>query len=106
MIITLSFSPSLALAPPLTLDNALAAVKGVRDLGHLIAWFGVDIDARQCDSDEACLKAAVEGFLLGNGLFQPTWRALIYCLDRAKEVALADKIRDCGEPVQGECSYM
>ena len=79
-------------------------MKGVRYWYHLSVWFGVDIDEHQCDSDEARVKAAVEGFLLGNGDFQPTWRALTYCLDGAGEVALADKIRSFSEPVQGECT--
>ena len=80
-------------------------MKGVRDWDLLSVLFGVDIDEHQCDSDEARLKAAVEEFLLGKGSYQPTWRALIYCLDMAGEVALADKIRSFGEPVHGECSY-
>ena len=79
-------------------------MKGVRNWYRLSVWFGVDIDERQYDSSEARLKAAVEGFLLAKGRYQPTWRALIYCLDMVKEVALADKIRSFGEPVQGECT--
>ena len=82
-------------------------MKGVQDWDLLSASFGVDIDKHQYDSNEARLKAAVEGFLLGNGDYQPTWRALIYCLDRAEEVALADKIRSfASEPVQGECTCL
>ena len=66
----------------------------------------VDTDSikRQHDSDEACLKAVVEMFLLGEGDFQPSWRRVIYLLDRTNEVQLADKIRSFGEPMQGECS--
>ena len=79
-------------------------MKGVLDWELLRAWFGVYIDKHQYDSDEARLKAAAEEFLLGNGDFQPTWRALIHCLDLAGEVALGDKIRSFGEPVQGECT--
>ena len=79
-------------------------MKGVRDWDLLSVCFGVHIDVRQYDSDEARLKAVVERFVLGKGRYQPTWRALIYCLDMVKEVALADKIRSFGEPVQGECT--
>ena len=98
-------------APPLTLDNVLKAVKGVKNSNHLGEWgFGVlDTDSikRQHDSDEAqCLKAVVEKFLLGEGRYQPSWRAVIYTLDMENEVELADKIRSFGEPVQGECSYL
>ena len=80
-------------------------MKEVLNWDLLSFWFGVNINEHQYDSDEARLKAAVEGFLLGKGRYQPTWRALNYCLDRAGEVALADKIRSFSEPVQGECSY-
>ena len=48
----------------------------------------------------------MEQFLLGESEYQPTWRAVIYCLDRVDEVPLADKIRNCGEPVQGEYIIM
>ena len=56
----------------------------------------------QHDSDEACLKAVVEKFLLGEGFYQPSWRAVIFTLDKADESHLADQIRSYGEPVQGE----
>ena len=79
-------------------------MKGAPNWELLSVLFGVGIDEHQYDSNEARLKAAVEGFLLGNGHYQPTWRALMYCLDGAWEVSLADKIRRFGEPVQGECT--
>ena len=88
----------------------MKAVEGVKNWERLGDWrgFGVeDTDSikRQHDSDEARLKAVVEKFLLGEGSFQPSWRAVIYSLDDVEEVQLADKIRSFGEPVQGECSY-
>ena len=94
-------------APPLTLDNVLKAVEGVKVWKPLGNWgFGVNTDSikHQHDSDEACLKAVVEKFLLGEGDLQPSWRAVIYSLDMAVEVQLADNIRSFGEPVQGECT--
>ena len=60
---------------------------------------------RRHDSDEACFKAVVEKFLLGEGIYQPSWRRVIYSLDRENEIELADKIRSFGEPVQGECTW-
>ena len=87
-------------------------MEGVKDWTILGQWgFGVvDTDSieLQHDSDEDCLKALVEKFLLGEGFYQPLWRAVIYSLDKANEVQLADKIRSFGEPVQGdhECSYL
>ena len=80
----------------------MAAVKGVKNWRRLCRCFGVDSIYRdQYGSDEACLKAIVEEFLLGESVYQPTWRAVIYCLDRMDEVSLADKIRNFSEPVQG-----
>ena len=95
---------SLPPAPPFTLNNVMAAVEGVRNWNILSGWLGVDFNRHQYNSDEACVKAIMEKFLLGKGDYQPTWKALIYCLDEAEEVHLADKIRSFGEPVQGECT--
>ena len=58
------------------------------------------------DSNEARLKAIIEKFLLGEGRYQPSWRAMIYLLDEVEEVQLADKIRSFGEPIQGGCRYL
>ena len=56
----------------------------------------------QHGSDEACLKAVVEAFLLGEG-DQPSWRRVIHALHQANESHLADQIKSYAEPVQGEC---
>ena len=82
-------------------------MEGVTNWEHLgLLGFGMAINSikRQHDSDEPCLKAVVEKFLLGEGRYQPSWRAVIYSLDRTDELELADKIRRFGEPVQGECT--
>ena len=86
--------------------KALEGVENWERLGHW-GFYVKDTDSikRQHDSDEACLKAVVEKFLLGEGLYQPSWRAVIYSLDDRNEVQLADKIRSFGEPVQGELVY-
>ena len=62
------------------------------------------LDAIQCQhvSDEACLKAVVEAFLLGEGRYQPSWRMLIHQLHKAGESHLAEKIKTNAEPQQGE----
>ena len=85
----------------------------VRNWGDLsVELLGLlkDIIQRQHDSDEACLKAVVEKFLLGEGCYQPSWRAVIYSLDEVDESHLANQIRSYGEPVQGEstctCVYL
>ena len=87
----------------------MKAVAGVKHWEYL-GLFGFHVETvsikRQYDSDEACLKAVVEKFLLGEGRFQPSWKAVIYSLDSTcmDEVQSADKIRSFGEPVQGECT--
>ena len=75
----------------------------VKDWEHLGGIFGVATDSikRQNDSIQDCVKAVVEKFLLGEGRYQPSWRAVIWSLDWVGEVDLADKIISFGEPVQG-----
>ena len=66
----------------------------------------LDAIQRQHVSDEACLKAVVEAFLLGEGRYQPSWRMLIHQLHKAGESHLAEKIKANAEPQQGEWVYM
>ena len=61
---------------------------------------------RQHDSDEARLKAVIEAFLLGEGLYQPSWRRVIHVLHREGESQVALDIESYAEAVQGECDYM
>ena len=90
----------------------LDAVKGVRGLSLeiLSIWFGVSEQVkdtkRQHGSDEACLKAVVEAFLLGEGDYQPSWRTVIHALHKANESHRADQIKNYAEPVQGECVWV
>ena len=100
---------SLSPAPPLTLENVLEVVKNVRNwrtLGRCIYFpYSFDPDAiqRQHVSDEACLKAVIEGFLSGKGYYkQPSWRAVIWSLYKANEIQLAEHIRSYAEPVKGK----
>ena len=66
----------------------------------------LDAIQRQHVSDEACLKALLEAFLLGKGPYQPSWRRVIHALHEAGESHLAEKIKASAEPVQGECVWM
>ena len=97
-------------APPLTLENVLDVVKSVKSWRtlsqHIYPFseqsFKLDDIQRQHVSDEACLKAVVEDFLSGKGWYgQPSWRRLTWCLYRANESQLAERIRSFAEPVQG-----
>jgi hypothetical protein len=100
-------------ALPLTVDNIFEAVKTIRlswrKLARwLMGWVFSDdrkkLDAiqRQHVSDEACLKAVVEAFLLGEGEYQPSWRMLIHHLHNANKSHLAENIKNNAEPHQGE----
>ena len=105
----------LSTAPTLTLENVLNVVKNVRSwrtLGQCIysssiAPYYLDAIQRQHVSDEACLKAVIEGFLSGKErrYKRPSWRAVIWSLYQAYEIQLAEHIRTYAEPVQGNCSY-
>ena len=100
-------------APPLTVDNVYKAVKGVKSLSDLSKWLlgllhsEFDAIVRQHGSDDLYVKAVVETFLRGESLNypHPSWRAVIWTLDKMNESHLADKILDYGEPVQGECVW-
>ena len=100
------------MAPPLTLENVCEAVKGVRDWREFSTWTlgrytqkdKLDAIHRQHGSDvEACLRAVIESFLRGEGLYQPSWRRVIYALYKAGENHIAHDIIAYAEPVQGEC---
>ena len=99
-------------APPLTLENVFEAVKrAVKSWRRLGSWLGLDTSKvydieRQHDSDEARLKAVIEAFLLGEGLYQPSWKRAIYALHWVEESQVAHDIESYAEAVQGECEYI
>ena len=102
---------SLSPAPPLTLENVLEVVKNVqswRTLGrhNTIRYYSsskLDDVQRQHVSDEACLKAVIEGFFSGKGYYkQLSWRSLIWSLYEANEIQLAEHIRSYAESVKGK----
>ena len=117
---------SLVAAPPLMLENVLPVLKGVKNwrtlankllrtydqcsdrlLQYLRDATDLDVFQHQHGSDENCLKAVLEKFLLGKGLYkQPSWRAVIWSLYMANEIHLAHQIESYAEPVQSVCSYM
>ena len=108
-------------APPLTLENVMSVVKGVRNwqtlAKHLVfsydkdddehTPYGTDLDALQCEhgSDEDCLKTVVRKFLQGRGgrYIQASWRAVIWSLYLANEIQLANQIRSYCEQLEGVC---
>ena len=90
---------ALSPAPPLTVENILKALEGVKDSVGVASW----LDTYYCN--RTSLKGAVEEFLQGRGHFQPSWKAVIFALDEAGETHLASRIRSYGEPVQGRYTY-
>ena len=96
-------------APPLTFENVFEAVKRVRSwrklgeelLGEFSGRDKLNAIERQHDSDEARLKSVIEVFLLGEGLYQPSWRRVIHELHKAGESQVAHDIESYAEVVQG-----
>jgi hypothetical protein len=101
-------------ALPLTFNNVFEAVKTVKRWRELAWWLmgwidhegstgkkKLDAVQRQHVSDDACVKAVVELFLLGEGNYQPSWRRLIHALHDAGETHVAEKIKNNAEPHQG-----
>ena len=109
-------------APPLTLENVMSVVKGVRNwrtvAKHLVRAYdkddyedkrftgATDLDALQHEhgSDEDCLKTVVRQFLQRGGRYsEASWRAVVWCLYKANEIQVADQIRHYGEQLEGVC---
>ena len=90
---------TLSPAPPLTVDNIMKAVKGVKDWEELAHWLGVHYSS-------SSLKDAVEWFLKGQSYYQLSWKAIIFALDGAHESDLANHIMSYGEAVQGRCTHI
>ena len=87
---------TLSPVPPLTVDNIIKAVEGVKNWRLLFNWLGVY-------GEYSSLKDAVEQFLKGQGNYHPSWKAIIFVLDGLGDTAVANCVRSYGEPVQGVC---
>ena len=90
------------------------AIKAVRDwkefgemlLGHYTKRDLLDEIEHQHVSTEARLKAVVELFLLGKGLFQPSWRAVIHALHWSNQYQYVPGIKSYAEAVDGKCEWV
>ena len=98
-------------APTLTLDHVLKHVQGVknwRTVGEMLLGSlnesKLDAIERDYSSDSDRLQAAVQQWLEGGGVTQPSWRELVWSLDRAGDITVADPIRGFTEPPRGESS--
>ena len=110
---------ALLVAPPLSVDEVLKAVKGVnwRRLGEELigeeleglgvddAYTNLDRIRDTHDSDEARLRAVVEEFLTGTDGISwrcpPTWRKVIWALYCAEDINKAQHFRSYAAPLQG-----
>ena len=122
---TVLSSLSLPVAPPLTVENVMSVVKGVKrwrtlakklvmaydqyDERSIVSGINLDDLQRQHHSDEDCLKTIVERFLEGKPQYwywSPSWRAVIWCLYLSDEIHLAEQIQSYGEQLEGVCLCM
>ena len=87
----------LSSAPPLTLDNILKALEGMKDWRRLPQRLGVFLSSGNSFRD------VMERFLNGHGRYQPCWRAVIFALDGLGDTHLANHIKSYGGPIQGVC---
>ena len=64
----------LSLAPPLTVENIVKEVEGVRNISELYWWVSGGYTAVSTPN----IKNVMEWFLQGPGHYQPSWRVVIF----------------------------
>ena len=103
--------PVFTAAPPLNVEEVLKHVPGVKNwrkvgkqlLGYGISTTQVDVIERKYSSDSDRLQATVQLWLEGRSL-TPSWRSLVWSLDHAGDITVADPIRGFAEQQLGESS--
>ena len=98
-------------APPLTVENVfkfmnVLEVKNWRTVGKILLGFnGAKVQAieMECSSIEDRMRAVVQQWLQGGPHLQ-SWRELVWALDEAGDIQVADPIRGFTEPPRGESS--
>ena len=115
MIVTLHVMYSLwhvpvsTTAPPFNVEQIFKHVQGVKnwkEVGKLLLRYDeskVDAIERKYRTDSDRLQAVVQQWLEGGGLIR-SWRILVWSLDRAGDIVVADPIRRFAEPPRGESS--
>ena len=104
----LTVTPSTS-APPLTVENVLKYLSEVKDWREVGRRFLVYNEAklkaieREYSSNEDRMRAVVQQWLEGGGSTQ-SWRTLVWSLDLAGGIQVADPIRGFTEPPRGESS--
>ena len=99
-------------APPLTVENVLKfmnvqEVKNWREVGRLLLGYHneakVQAIEQEYSSNEDRMRAVVQQWLEGGGSTR-SWRWLVWALDQAGDIQVADPIRGFTEPPRGESS--
>ena len=96
-------------APPLTVENVLKYLSEVKNWRTVGLWLFVYNEAkveeieRKYSSKDDRMRAVVQQWLQGEG-FSPSWRSLVWALDCAGDIEVADPIRGFAEPPRGESS--
>ena len=101
--------PASTSGPPLTVDNVLKYIRGVKNLREVGKWLlSIGSDTKQVDaiqrkysSDKDRVQAVVQQWLEGGGRTL-SWRWLVWSLDTAGDIVVADPIRGFTEPPPGE----
>ena len=100
-------------APPLTVENVLKylPVQEVKDWREVGYWLlpgdsteQLDAMEREYSSNKDRVRAVVQQWLQGEGLSQSSWRWLVWALDCAGDIQVADPIRGFTKPPRGESS--
>ena len=81
-------------------------VKYWREVGKWLLGYNeakVQAIEREYSSKDDRMRAAVQQWLQGEGL-SLSWRTLVWALDQAGDIQVADPIRGFTEPPQGESS--
>ena len=103
-VLTIPVSTS---APPLTVEQVLKYLQGVknwREVGKRLLGYDMskmDAIQREYSTDSDRMQAVVQQWLEGG---DPSWRIVVWSLDRAGDTTAADPIRGFAEPPLGESS--
>ena len=98
-------------APPLTVENVLKHMY-VREVENwrMVGWWLLSLNEakvkaieKKYSSVEDRMRAVVHQWLQGGGLPQ-SWKVLVWSLDLAGDIQVADPIRGFAEPPRGESS--
>ena len=106
----LTIPPSTS-APPLTVENVfkfmnVQEVRNWREVGYWLLPGNptkqLEVIQREYSSSEDRMRVVVQQWLQGG--CPPSWRLLVWSLDYAGDIQVADPIRGFTEPPQGESS--